>query len=458
MSSSIQSSKFATKLRICLMLNDFLTYIKVQKLFQPTDKVLLAVSGGKDSMALTNLFLEANYSFGIAHCNFQLRGNDSDLDEAFVKNHAEKHHIPFFSTKFQTKEFAKKHNLSTQMAARQLRYEWFEKIRIENEFDYLATAHHLNDNIETILLNLTKGTGISGIRGILPKTDKIIRPFLFASREMIDAYVSEKNLAWREDISNESDDYQRNLLRHHVVPILKQINPNLENTFERNIERFQALEADFQKNFQYFKTTVLRKENETIFLKIKNIKYWQSPSYYLVEILKEYGFNYFQSKEIFKSLDAISGKTFHSETHELIKDREELIIQPKNNQVFEELLIDKNTAEIEYNGLKISIEKIDIDPQTFQRENGFEYLDASKITFPLIIRPWQEGDWFIPLGMTGKKKISDFLIDKKTPLHLKKVTFLLLSDGQVLWLIGNRIDNRFKITSATQQVLRLRIR
>lgn len=440
------------------MLNDFLTYIKVQKLFQPTDKILLAVSGGKDSIALANLFLEAKCLFAIAHCNFQLRGNDSDLDEAFVKKLANENNIPFLSTRFQTKEFAKKHNLSTQMAARQLRYDWFEKIRIENEYDYIATAHHLNDNIETILLNLTKGTGISGIRGILPKKAKLVRPFLFASREMIDAYVSEKNLAWREDISNESDDYQRNLLRHHVIPVLKQINPNLENTFERNIERFQAIEADFQKNFQYFKTTVLRKENDMVFLKIQNIKYWQSASYYLEEILKEYGFNYFQSKEIFKSLEAISGKTFHSETHEIIKDREELIIQPKKNQIFEELIIDEATEEIEYNGLKISIEKIDIDPQTFQRENGFEYLDASKITFPLTIRPWQEGDWFIPLGMTGKKKISDFLINKKMPLHLKKITFLLLSNQQVLWVIGQRIDNRFKLTSSTQQVLRLRIR
>lgn len=440
------------------MLNDFLTYIKVQKLFQPTDKILLAVSGGKDSMALTNLFLEAKCSFAIAHCNFQLRGNDSDLDEAFVKQLANENNIPFFSTKFQTKEFAKKHNLSTQMAARQLRYDWFEKIRIENEYDYIATAHHLNDNIETILLNLTKGTGISGIRGILPKKDKLVRPFLFASREMIDAYVSDKNLSWREDISNESDDYQRNLLRHQVIPVLKQINPNLENTFERNIERFQAIEADFQKNFQYFKTTVLRKENDMVFLKIQNIKYWQSASYYLEEILKEYGFNYFQSKEIFKSFDAISGKTFHSETHEIIKDREELIIQPKKNQIFEELIIDEDTKEIEYNGLKISIEKIDIDPQTFQRENGFEYLDASKITFPLTIRPWREGDWFIPLGMTGKKKISDFLINKKTPLHLKKITFLLLSNQEVLWVIGQRIDNRFKLTPHTTKAISLRIR
>lgn len=440
------------------MLNDFLTYIKVQKLFQPTDKILLAVSGGKDSIALANLFLEAKCSFAIAHCNFQLRGNDSDADEAFVKQLANENNIPFFSTRFQTKEFAKKHTLSTQMAARQLRYDWFEKIRIENEYDYIATAHHLNDNIETILLNLTKGTGISGIRGILPKKDKLVRPFLFASREMIDAYVSEKNLAWREDVSNESDDYQRNLLRHQVIPVLKQINPNLENTFERNIERFHAIEADFQKNFQYFKTTVLRKENDTVFLKIQNIKYWQSASYYLEEILKEYGFNYFQSKEIFKSLDAISGKIFHSETHEIIKDREELIIQPKKNQIFEELIIEEDTKEIEYNGLKISIEKIDIDPQTFQRENGFEYLDASKITFPLTIRPWQEGDWFIPLGMTGKKKISDFLINKKMPLHLKKITFLLLSNQQVLWVIGQRIDNRFKLTPSTHQALRLRIR
>lgn len=443
------------------MLQSFLTYINEQRLFTPADKIVLAVSGGKDSVVLFDLFREAKFNFMVAHCNFQLRGKDSDQDAQFVKQLCVNHGISFRATAFQTQQFAKTHRLSIEMAARQLRYEWFEQIRHELDYQYIATAHHLNDSIETILLNLTKGTGISGLRGILPKKDRIIRPLLFAARADIENYAAEKQLGWREDSSNASNDYQRNLLRNEVVPLLKRINPSLEHTFARNIERLQAIESDFQKNLSYFKKAVCIEENGTLYLKIETIQYWQSAAYLLEEALKESGFNYFQSKEIYHSLNKTSGKVFHSATHTLIKDREQLIITPREEKSFEEVLIEKGTEEIDYYGIKLQISQTSMEEWqaylTTERNPATLWVDADTLNYPLTLRPWQEGDWFIPLGMKGKKKISDFLVDKKTPLHLKKTTFLLCSGNSIVWVIGQRTDERFKVGKETKEILKIQL-
>lgn len=451
------------------MLHAFLTYINEQKLFEPSEKVLLTVSGGKDSVAMFNLFCGANWgdsrlNFAVAHCNFQLRGIDSENDKLFVERLCQEKNIEFHTKTFDTKAYAKKNKISIEMAARTLRYEWFESLRQELSFDYIATAHHLNDSIETVLLNLTKGTGISGLKGISAKKEHIIRPMLFASRQDIDAYVAEKNLSWREDSSNASNNYQRNLIRNQVVPLLKKINPNLDETFARNLERFQSLEADFRKNLSHFKTTVMREENGVFFLKIANIKYWQSANYYLEELLKEFGFNYFQSKEIFNSLDGLSGKVFHAENFTLLKDREELVISPPStsektislNISLDE--IDKyqtfDFLNIKLRFTVLTIEEID---SKFKKNNTTLFADFDKIKFPITLRQWQEGDWFIPLGMKGKKKISDFLIDKKIPLNLKKNIFLLTSQDTVVWVAGQRADDRFKLTDTTRKTLKIEI-
>ncbi len=446
------------------MLHAFLTYINEQKLFEPSDKVLLTVSGGKDSVAMLDLFCGANFQFAVANCNFQLRGNDSDNDQIFVENICQEKNIEFHTKTFDTKAYAKKNKISIEMAARTLRYEWFESLRQELNYDYIATAHHLNDSIETVLLNLTKGTGISGLKGISAKKEHIIRPMLFASRQEIDGYVTEKNLSWREDSSNASNDYQRNLIRNQVVPLLKKINPNLDETFARNLERFQSLEADFRKNLSHFKATVMREENGVFFLKIANIKYWQSANYYLEELLKEFGFNYFQSKEIFNSLDGLSGKVFHSENFTLLKDREELVISPPSlseNSIFLSISLEEINKHQTFNFLDkklkftvLNIEEIDLK---FERNNAILFADFHKITFPITLRQWQEGDWFIPLGMKGKKKISDFLIDKKTSLNLKKNIFLLTSQDAIMWVVGQRADDRFKLTETTKKILKVEI-
>ncbi|GGD71845.1 tRNA(Ile)-lysidine synthase [Emticicia aquatilis] len=454
------------------MLHAFLTYINEQKLFEPSEKVLLTVSGGKDSVAMLDLFCGANILFAVAHCNFQLRGRDSDEDQLFVENLCKENNVVFHTKTFDTKAYAKKNKISIEMAARTLRYEWFESLRKELNFDYIATAHHLNDSIETVLLNLTKGTGISGLKGISAKKGHIIRPMLFASRQEIDAYVAKKKLSWREDSSNASNDYQRNLIRNQVVPLLKKINPNLDETFARNLERFQSLEADFRKNLSHFKATVMREENGVFFLKIANIRYWQSANYYLEELLKEFGFNYFQSKEIFNSLDGLSGKVFHAENFTLLKDREELVITAPQQWLPPQPLPDKEGLCLQINNdslnteqsfefldkkLRFTVLNIEEIDSKFERNNTILFADFDKIMFPITFRTWQEGDWFIPLGMKGKKKISDFLIDKKISLNLKKNIFLLTSQDAVIWVAGQRADDRFKLTDTTKKILKVEI-
>ncbi|UTA68883.1 tRNA lysidine(34) synthetase TilS [Emticicia sp. 21SJ11W-3] len=443
------------------MLHAFLTYINSQSLFEPTDKVLLAVSGGKDSVLLFDLFLEAKFNFAVAHCNFRLRGEDSDKDALFVQQLCEQKSVPFYTVAFDTRAFAKANKLSIEMAARQMRYEWFEQIRLQTGSQYIATAHHLNDSIETILLNLTKGTGIAGLRGIQAKKQYLIRPLLFASRADIEQYISGKDLKWREDSSNGSNDYQRNLLRNEVVPLLKQINPNLEQTFARNIERLQALEGIFLGSLDAFRKAVLSTQGDSILLNISAIQTQQSAAYLLEELLKEFGFNYFQSKEIYQALDKPSGKIFYSDTHTLVKDRVHLIITANITTDFEEVQIQKDASVIEYHGWQFRISKVTAEEWraylVSEKSPDVLWLDADKLAFPLSIRRWQDGDRFIPLGMKGQKKVSDFLVDKKVPLPQKKTTLVLTSGSLIVWLVGHRPDDRFKITPATQSFLKIEI-
>jgi len=451
------------------MLHAFLTYINEQKLCEPSEKVLLTVSGGKDSVAMFELFCRANriecsFKLAVAHCNFQLRGKDSDDDQIFVENLCKQNKIVFYTKTFDTKTFAMQNKVSIEMAARSLRYEWFESLRQELNFDYIATAHHLNDSIETVLLNLSKGTGISGLKGISAKKGHLIRPMLFASRKEIDDYVTNTRLSWREDSSNASNDFQRNLIRNQVIPLLKKINPNLDQTFARNLERFHALDVDFRKNLSHFKTAVMREENGIFFLKITIIKHWQSANYYLEELLKEFGFNYFQSKEIFNSLDGLSGKMFYSDNFMLLKDREELVISSPSssektislNIGLEELNEGQN---FDYfgNKLKFTVMNIEEMETNFEKNNAILFADFDTISFPITLRKWQKGDWFIPFGMKGKKKISDFLIDKKISLNLKKSIFLLTSKDAIIWIINHRADDRFKLNNTTKKVLKVEV-
>jgi tRNA(Ile)-lysidine synthase len=442
------------------MLDQFLTFINKQNLVQPSQKVLLAVSGGMDSVVMCDLFSKAKFDFVIAHCNFGLRGEESNEDEMFVKKLSIKYKVPFVITTFQTSEFADNEKISTQMAARILRYEWFEKVRKEQNCEYIATAHHQNDVLETVLLNLTKGTGIAGMHGIKAKNGRVIRPMLFAEKDSIFEYVVENQIIWREDSSNDSNKYQRNSIRNEVVPLLKKINPNLENTIQQTVERISAVEEIFEQEMEMLRKQITWSDAQATFVNYKAIQTLSQPMIKLSEMLKPFHFTYQQCQDIFEAFDKEPGRTFLSPTHVLVKDRTELVVTKKNLQTFESQVIDSGIRQSAFGSQQLLI------GESFEKNEGFVVptakktacLDANKVRFPLQIRKWKEGDWFCPLGMNKKKLISDFLIDIKVPLNLKKEVYVLTSNGSIVWVMGHRIDDRFKVTEKTEKVFLMEIK
>lgn len=422
-------------------------------LCHPDQRILLAVSGGVDSMVMLHLFHQAGYQVGVAHCNFQLRGAASDEDERLVKQKCEQWKIPFHSTPFETNNYAAVNGLSTQMAARELRYAWFRELMQEHTYDLLATAHHLNDNLETTLLNFVRGTGISGIKGIPPKTDNIIRPLLaFTKKELVD-YANDNKLTWREDASNATDDYDRNLLRHQVIPHLQQLNPALEETFQRTNQRLQGAAAVFQLGLNQLRQQFVTQEKDriTISTQLLDVAF---PEVVLWELLKDYGFNHSQCADAVGAANQ-SGKIFHSTSHQLAIDRQAWIIAPRAAET--------NAIAIHPNDKKVTLGAWDLtiapsNDNTISTQPTEAKLDAAHITFPLTWRKWKEGDAFTPLGMRNQKKLSDFFIDAKVPRTDKDVATVLESNGEIIWVVGYRIDNRYKITDQTKEVLQLTLR
>jgi tRNA(Ile)-lysidine synthase len=435
------------------MLDKFNTYYKDKDLFDTNDKILLTVSGGKDSIAMLHLFNSNNLMFGIAHCNFQLRGHESDKDEEFVLQLANKYHAPFHSINFNTKEHAIEKGISIQMAARELRYEWFEKIRKENNYKYIATAHHKNDVAETILINLTKGTGLSGLHGIKNKFKFIVRPMLCFDSMDIDAYIKKHNIIFREDYSNLDNKYTRNAIRHDVIPELEKINPSLIKTLNEEAKRFLDIEQILESKVKIEKEKCFIYRNDYITLKINTLLELNPLRTYLYYFLKEYGFKFSNIEDIINGLNNQSGKTFYSNSHYIVKDRDYLILK-ENEKLSTTSVIINSITDFPFNYLLVKPESdgISINPS-----NNFAYLDAGKISYPLILRPWENGDTFNPLGMKGNKKVSDYLIDNKISVIDKKRVKVLESDGMILWLVGHRIDDNFKVTSKTKAILRLSI-
>jgi len=442
------------------MLNTLITYIVEKKIFTSQDRLLLAISGGIDSVVLTHLLQqcpEIYQQIALAHCNFQLRGNASDEDEVFVKALAQQYAIPCFVTRFDTYTLAHTQKGSIQMIARQLRYDWFETLRQQEGYDYIVTAHHQNDLVETVLLNLVRGTGIAGLHGIKEKQGKVIRPLLFANKQTIEQYALEHKLQWREDASNQENKYYRNRLRNEVVPVLKGMNPNLENTLAQSVEKISAVERFFEKAVENIAQQCLTKEDGVFFLNLTSFEGLSEPLIVLFEMLKKFGFSYIQVKDIYASLGQISGKQFFSVTHTLVKDRGQLVITPrKADELSEQILIDALDLGQTYHqkSLKLSLERMSITSNfKIPRDAKVACLDWQKLTLPLRIRPWQQGDWFKPLGMKQRKKMSDFLIDQKVPLNLKNQVNVVLSGDDIVWVVGLRVDNRFKISSDTSEAL-----
>jgi tRNA(Ile)-lysidine synthase len=439
------------------MLEVFRTYIKENGLAGKKDRLLLAVSGGIDSMVMTHLFSDLHeFEFAIVHCNFQLRGNESIEDQVFVGELAGKLSCRFFTVGFETSDYAKSNNISIQMAARQLRYQWFKKIAEENNYTRVAVAHNRDDIAETVLLNLVRGTGIKGLTGIPPKSGIVIRPLLFAGRHEIENYAWEKSVAFREDKSNSELKYKRNILRHEVIPVLQKINPSFFTTIIEETEIFQSGYAVYSGELKRLKEAIIRQDGTRTYISIHKLRALKIDAPLLFDLLGEYGFGYSVVKDILRSLDMDPGRYFHSKTHVLLKDRTELILESNTGADTSGIVfIDEDNFDL--------TAPIRLKSALIKRTDSFSIptggnsiaVDRDSITFPLTLRRWEKGDAFTPLGMKGRKKLSDFFIDRKINRIEKQNIWVLTSNNQIIWVIGYQIDDRVRITEATTSILLL---
>jgi tRNA(Ile)-lysidine synthase len=431
----------------------FLNHIYHHSLCKTTDKILLAISGGVDSMVMLDLFIQAGFTIGVAHCNFGLRGEEAKKDELLVQSTCQQNNIPFYVRRFETAQHAKEQGISIQMAARELRYDFFQTIVSQHHYDFVATAHQLNDVLETVLLNLARGTGMDGLTGVPVKNGNIIRPILFASRKMIAEHAAQQSISWRDDVSNNADDYHRNFIRNRVVTLLHEINPNLENTFSQTLARIKGSVAFAKKYIDEFRNHAVVLQDDEIRIQKPSLLQEPSPEVLLWELIKDFKFNFSQCIEIIERTS--SGKRFLTSDFELIVDRELLIIHPLHKRMVVDLLIDQHQTQVERDDEQLFLSRVSPSVQQVKDE-GEALLDVRRLTFPLTWRRWRNGDSFKPLGMTGEKKVSDFLIDKKVPVHEKEKVTVIESNGEIVWLVGYRINDDYKITEATTDVLRIK--
>ena len=435
------------------MLKEFKKFIAENNLVKPQDRILLAVSGGIDSMVMAHLFLHLDNETGIAHCNFSLRAEESDNDEKLVQKFAADHNLPFYSAVFRTKEIAKNKGLSIQMAARELRYEWFEEIRMKYNYDSIAVAHNLNDNIETLIINLTRGTGLAGLSGMRPVKNRIIRPILFATRQSIINYCKHEGIAYREDKSNADTKYTRNKIRHLVLPLLQEINPSIEATLNESADRFYELNEIISEHISGLRDKITEnKEGFTIF-NISRLKELTHNMAIIYELFKPYDLRNAQLSDLLKVIKGKTGGWISTDTHRIIKNRKELIVSGEEVRK-ENRVIVKNITALKRVPLIESAEYINITSGfEIPAETSVACISTEKLVFPLTIRKWEAGDFFYPLGMMQKKKLSDYFIDKKYSILDKENKLILESDGKIIWIIGDRLDNRFRVTPETKKAL-----
>ena len=431
------------------MLQKFQNHINANFGFLKDKKLLLAISGGMDSMVLVHLFQKLNLNFALAHCNFQLRGAESDGDENFVAAYAKLNNIACFITKFDTSNYSKENKLSTQVAARNLRYNWFNEILEQEKFDYIVTAHHADDVAETFMINLSRGTGLDGLTGIPSQNGNIIRPMLPFSRKEIENYVLENKLKWREDSSNASDKYLRNKIRHHIIPVFKEINELFLQSFQNTLEHLNQEQSLINDAVQMVYEKVVSEENQQLKINISALLHYKNHKAYLYQWLNKYGFSAWN--DVYNLIEAQSGKQILSEKYILLKDRDFLILSKKEKTNFEEIVIHSITEKPNF-PLKLTLcNQSDISNQL----KNVIFVDENKIQFPLTIRKWKEGDYFYPFGMQGKKKVSKFFKDEKFTLFQKQDTWILESNNQIVWIIGYRADERFKTENTTQTIIQI---
>lgn len=433
----------------------FLSYIRKHELTSYAP-ILIGVSGGRDSVVLCDLYHCSKIQFAIAHCNFGLRHKESDEDALFVEKLAQKYQVPFYTVNIPTQLFAKQKGISIQMSAREQRVDWFKNICIENGMEYYATAHHQDDAIETYLINQIRGTGISGLHGILPKQNQLIHPLLFASRKDITKYAEENQLQWRDDSSNSQTKYTRNKIRHQVLPLLEEINKEVRNNFLANMERIISTENIYHSKIKEYKNEICLITKTDLVIDLNKLISIQESNLVLFEIIKEYGYHYKQCEQILRHTDGSqNGALFSSPTHQLLRDRDALIIKKhriKDEKIF---LIESIPCTLTK---PIFLEINYSDQLDIISDKNIAQLDATKVSLPLQMRKWKKGDYFYPLGMHRRKKLlSDYFIDQKMSLFEKQNTWILCSGEDIIWLIGHRIDNRFKISSKTTKSIIINI-
>lgn len=437
------------------LLNQFILFVSKENLFSPKDKLLLAVSGGVDSVVLCELCKQVGYDFVIAHCNFRLRGAESERDREFVQQLATKYNVPFHLNEFDTTSYSANRKISIQEAARELRYEWFTELLEKGQAKYIVTAHHLDDNIETMVMHFFRGTGINGLRGMLPKQQNIVRPLLFAKKDALKEFAATQQLPFVEDSSNAEDKYTRNFFRNQLLPMVQEVFPRAEQNLAHNLQRFAETEILYKQALDLHKKKLLEPKGNEVHipaLKLKKVAPLHTITY---EIIKDYGFSPQQTGEVIALLDSDSGKYVQSPLHRIIKNRNWLIITPLQSKETDNILVENTDTQIEFQlGQLIFKNANGVIPDS----NLVAALDSRNIQFPLLLRKWKQGDYFYPLGMPGKKKLARFFIDQKLSLADKEKVWVLESNKKILWVVGMRIDDRFKITGSTKSVLKIELK
>jgi len=437
------------------MISKFKSFISQHNLCNDQQQIMLALSGGVDSVVMTDLFCMSGFSCMLLHCNFGLRGDESEGDESFVRALAASYELPVFVKRFETEAYAEDKGISIQMAARELRYDWFSEMAARHDVEVIATAHNLNDSVETTLLNMSRGTGIRGLTGIPVRNGRYIRPLLYATRSEIMAYSRLHQLKYREDSSNSSTKYQRNKVRHDLIPLFEEINPAFIRTMGENIHRFEDAHTIYRERVAQVREKLFTDRGTHVEVDLHGLRALQPLGSWLYELFNEYGFSMDQCLNIEKILDSSSGKQFISPIYRLFKDRDKLLLFKSRDTAFERYYIDspESNAALPF---AMDIEVMDRDElKDFPEDPDIALIDLDMLSFPLMLRKWQHGDYFFPLGMDQMKKVSDFFIDNKVPVPVKKHTWILTSGKKIVWIMGLRIDNRFRITDATLRILKL---
>lgn len=439
------------------MLATFTEHINTNFSFLKNKKLLVAISGGIDSVVLIHLLNHLNFDISLAHCNFQLRGEDSDQDEKFVTKLADQLQLTIFTNSFATTEFAKKEKLSIQLAARKLRYDWFDIILKENKLDYILTAHHADDSLETFLINMIRGTGLDGLTGIPERNENIFRLLLPFTREQIEKYAEDNTIVWRDDSSNVETKYVRNKIRHDVIPVLKELNPSLLTSFNKTLHNLKGSRQIIKDSIENLKGRVIIPAGVGIQkIDIEILKEFNNPQAYLYELLNEFGFT--EWNDIADLLEAQSGKQIVSSSHRIVKDRDFLLLTDidsariKEKEKIYEVFENDRFVEVEDFKLEFSdVKTISIEGKT----QNVAFIDRDKLKFPLIVRKWKNGDYFYPSGMQGKKKLSNFFVDNKMSVLQKEKIWLLCSANEIIWVIGKRLDDRYKAIVTTHNILKI---